>query len=536
MRSILLVLALFAGLTAADRPVLVLSGTGQYQPLASGDNYAVRDAANAVLGTGTGTKWGTATSQKQAWYNATPVIQQTGDVATALVTYGLITSPTIVATTAIDSTFRILGSGDPTKKFAVEVDAQTTGKVLTLDTGAQTLDRTLTVPVLGQNSTVAVIDQAQSFAGTQTFTGSIAQTGTGTISTGTGVASFNCVTDASALGTAALVSLGGGSFAKSVYIGGNIVETTALSNISFGAGMYVGNADATLATTSAAGITKTSGSGSAPFDQSGSIVYQSRVSSSAGRSSHLFYTGNAAVLRLTIDETGLFTFTGNISQTGSTTISTGTGAFTHNGSVTIVSGKTLTLSDATASTSTVTGSLINAGGFGNAGAAYIGGLVSGSAGFRTTGGTATNAASTAYFIYNSGSTNIYSYGPDTSTAGVFQIVALSSNSSVGDIRLSISTAGVVSIPLSTDASSTTTGAITTLGGISYGSTKSLYGGSVVLSGSITHGSATLLTTTVALTNGAAAQAGTLLNAPTAGNPTKWVPINDNGTTRYIPAW
>jgi hypothetical protein len=22
----------------------------------------------------------------------------------------------------------------------------------------------------------------------------------------------------------------------------------------------------------------------------------------------------------------------------------------------------------------------------------------------------------------------------------------------------------------------------------------------------------------------------------AGNPTKWIPINDNGTTRYLPAW
>ena len=54
--------------------------------------------------------------------------------------------------------------------------------------------------------------------------------------------------------------------------------------------------------------------------------------------------------------------------------------------------------------------------------------------------------------------------------------------------------------------------------------------------SLAHGSATLVTTTVALTNGAAAAAGTLLNAPAAGNPTKWVPINDNGTTRYIPAW
>lgn len=37
-------------------------------------------------------------------------------------------------------------------------------------------------------------------------------------------------------------------------------------------------------------------------------------------------------------------------------------------------------------------------------------------------------------------------------------------------------------------------------------------------------------------NGAAASAGTLANAPAAGNPTKWIPIDDNGTTRYIPAW
>ncbi len=55
-------------------------------------------------------------------------------------------------------------------------------------------------------------------------------------------------------------------------------------------------------------------------------------------------------------------------------------------------------------------------------------------------------------------------------------------------------------------------------------------------GGLTLGSTTLLTTSVALTDGAAAAGGTLLNAPTAGNPTKWIPINDNGTTRYIPCW
>lgn len=61
-------------------------------------------------------------------------------------------------------------------------------------------------------------------------------------------------------------------------------------------------------------------------------------------------------------------------------------------------------------------------------------------------------------------------------------------------------------------------------------------GALSLSGGITTGSATLHSTSVALTDGAAAAAGTLTNAPAAGNPTKWIPINDNGTTRYIPAW
>ena len=40
----------------------------------------------------------------------------------------------------------------------------------------------------------------------------------------------------------------------------------------------------------------------------------------------------------------------------------------------------------------------------------------------------------------------------------------------------------------------------------------------------------------AFTDGAGASTGTLTNAPAAGNPTKWIPIDDNGTTRYIPAW
>lgn len=57
-----------------------------------------------------------------------------------------------------------------------------------------------------------------------------------------------------------------------------------------------------------------------------------------------------------------------------------------------------------------------------------------------------------------------------------------------------------------------------------------------VNGTLSINSAVMLRTYTAFTNGAGAAAGTLANAPVAGNPTKWIPINDNGTTRYIPAW
>lgn len=57
-------------------------------------------------------------------------------------------------------------------------------------------------------------------------------------------------------------------------------------------------------------------------------------------------------------------------------------------------------------------------------------------------------------------------------------------------------------------------------------------------GGLTTAGGTLLTTTAALTAGSGSNTATLgtANAPNAGNPTKWIPIDDDGTTRYIPAW
>lgn len=62
-------------------------------------------------------------------------------------------------------------------------------------------------------------------------------------------------------------------------------------------------------------------------------------------------------------------------------------------------------------------------------------------------------------------------------------------------------------------------------------------GTTTVTGNLTvPGGASVIFTSTALTNGAGAAAGTITNAPAAGNPTKWIGINDNGTVRYIPTW
>lgn len=57
-----------------------------------------------------------------------------------------------------------------------------------------------------------------------------------------------------------------------------------------------------------------------------------------------------------------------------------------------------------------------------------------------------------------------------------------------------------------------------------------------VNGGLMVSSSTLIASSVALTDNHAAATATLTNAPVAGNPTKWVPINDNGVTRNIPCW
>lgn len=64
-----------------------------------------------------------------------------------------------------------------------------------------------------------------------------------------------------------------------------------------------------------------------------------------------------------------------------------------------------------------------------------------------------------------------------------------------------------------------------------------FNSTVFVTGDIYTSDATFMhRTATGWSNGAGTSTGTLTNAPAGGNPTSWIAIDDNGTTRHIPAW
>jgi len=113
----------------------------------------------------------------------------------------------------------------------------------------------------------------------------------------------------------------------------------------------------------------------------------------------------------------------------------------------------------------------------------------------------TNAAGA--FIEGIDATGVASYQPLTIGAGVLTFQTLGANA----------------------------GQFAASGGFSVGTTSDPGTGAIYV-----NNPTFMLRTKTSFTNGAAAQTATLTNAPAAGNPTKWIAIDDNGTTRQIPAW
>ena len=117
---------------------------------------------------------------------------------------------------------------------------------------------------------------------------------------------------------------------------------------------------------------------------------------------------------------------------------------------------------------------------------------------------------------------------------------------IGDVTLSGTITVTATLNGGTYNAFTMTGSITNSGTISGGSISSVTLSSSTLSGNTVTGGTVdsdlsddtneLIKSSTTLSDNSGAAAGTLANAPTVGDPTKWVAIDDNGTTRYIPTW
>lgn len=156
-----------------------------------------------------------------------------------------------------------------------------------------------------------------------------------------------------------------------------------------------------------------------------------------------------------------------------------------------------------------------------------------------------SASNTAYWVADTATGNVRLVTGTSAPVTRITVAADSGNVTIATGTLTVSAAIASGAGLSGTSGSFSTAVTvgTTLGvtGVTTLSagligTTGVFSSSVTCSFPIVTSAAPILASTATMTNFAAGGAGTLTNAPTAGNPTKWVAISDNGTTRYIPTW
>lgn len=375
--------------------------------------------------------------------------------------------------TVVDSIFRIVGNLDPSKGMTFQVDTQATASTFNFDVGAQTASRVATMPVLTANATYGVLGETQTFSGAKTFSA---------------VTTVSNATNATSPTTGGLVVTGGLGVGSDIVTAGNELLGLDFALPTSQRFFITGARTTHFIRYSASGTASGFGSALAAGPGGDGVQFDSNF--------FAFTVANS--IKVQFDVTGAI-------KTNSTT----------------------------ASTNSTTGSILAGGGVGVAGDLNVAGNI----GIGTVG-------STSGVLINAQGANL--------TNALFRVTSIGASTGAfmqlaspgGTVEYNTDTngnwlinhAGVVAGVLQSVRSGAVSGTLSLNAGAAIVRTDP--GGTDVLrvGGGVTINDTKIMTTKTAFTNGAGASLGTLTNAPAAGNPTKWISINDNGTTRQIPAW
>ncbi len=149
------------------------------------------------------------------------------------------------------------------------------------------------------------------------------------------------------------------------------------------------------------------------------------------------------------------------------------------------------------------------------------------------------SATNSYGLWNAGKTRLdgtVRLGSSSGTTLTDTFGAFSLTGGAGNMTIIGGTGAsrTVTIQTTTSGSAATTAlALDATQGATFANNITLQGTAIITKPG---GTIPIFTTNTAITDNAGAGLGTLTNAPSAGNPTKWVRFNDNGTVRSFPAW
>jgi hypothetical protein len=215
--------------TSGGTATTFLTGNAD-QSTTFGGNVNV-SAFNVVTDTTTGTKIGTATNQKLAFYNSAPIVQPSGNALTALSNLGLISSPTLTATN--------VGLGNVTNDAQIKASIGTTKGDLITFSGSATPVRLGAGASAGNLRTDGsgnwTIDTATYLTGNQSITLSGDVTGSGATAITTTVAKIAGTTVSGTTGSTNVV-----------FSGTPTIATPVINGLATGTGVASGATASTL--------------------------------------------------------------------------------------------------------------------------------------------------------------------------------------------------------------------------------------------------------------------------------------------------